>query len=109
MSVFRRHGSDNWWMRYSDADDKVKRQSTGTSDQHEAELIFARKMVEVNAIKAGRLADNVSFLGEREFGLGDHEERIARLESMLGDMRLLMATQYELLRQWVEKETAHHF
>ncbi len=108
MSVYKRHNSPNWWIRYTDADGKFKRQSTGTTDQHEAEVIFARKMAEVNAIKTGRLADNVSFIGEREFWSGDSDERIARLESMVGDMRLLMATQYELFRQWVEKEAARN-
>jgi len=108
MSVYRRHRSPNWWMRYTDADGKFKRQSTGTSDKHDAEVMFARKLAEVNAIKAGRLAHNVAFIGERELGSGDQDKRIAQLESMVGSMQLLMATQYELLRQWVEKETARH-
>ncbi len=109
MSVYRRHRSPNWWMRYTDVNGKFKRQSTGTSNQHDAEVMFARKLAEVNAIKAGRLAHNVAFIGESELGIGDHDQRIAQLESVLGGMRRLMATQYELLRQWVEKEAARHF
>lgn len=39
VSIYKRKGSNNWWVRYRDANGRLHRRSTGTADEQ-----LARRM-----------------------------------------------------------------
>jgi hypothetical protein len=106
MGVYKQHGNPNWWYRYRDADGKVQRRSSSTTDREVAELMLADALGEVATIRRARLSDAASLLGSWELEVGSDRDRIDRLDRFNARLSRLLVGQYELLRMWVEDETA---
>jgi hypothetical protein len=97
-------GSENWWFNYRDADGSLKRRSSGTTDKQVAEAVLAQALAEVAATKQARLMAAADELGLHEPSHGTLEQRILRLEDMIGRIIRLHVGLHELLRLWVEGE-----
>jgi hypothetical protein len=104
--MYKRHGNPNWWYRYRDADGKVQRRSSGTTDRDVAELMLADALGEVATIRRARLSDAASILGSWEVEIGSDRDRLDRLDRYTAGISRLLVGQYELLRIWLEDETA---
>ena len=45
--LYKRRGSPNWWMRFSDENGRLRRESTGTKVKSLAKEILAKRHVQV--------------------------------------------------------------
>lgn len=60
MSIYKRKGTDVWYLRYRDSDGKLVRRSSGTTDQAEAQAMLAEAQAEVTAQKRIKLEQAVT-------------------------------------------------
>ena len=104
MAIYKRYGSDNWYMYYRDADGNLRRKSTGTTNKKEAEALLSTTLAKVAATKRERWMMTADELGLDERQVGPLDERVLRLEDMIGRIIRLHVVQYEVLREWIEDE-----
>jgi hypothetical protein len=55
MGIYKRKGTDFWYIRYRDADGKLVRRSSGTTDKGEAQAMLAEAETEVARQKQAKL------------------------------------------------------
>lgn len=60
MSIYKRKGTDFWYLRYWDADGKLVRRSSGTNDRFEAQAMLAEAEAGVAREKRSKLEQAVT-------------------------------------------------
>lgn len=90
ISLYRREGTHNWWVRYVDNDGKLCRLSTGTPDKAQAQSI-ANQIEESLAIDA--LPDTDQFTDGRDDGqcsAGAFDEPETDLRTQIDRLEVLL-------------------
>jgi hypothetical protein len=104
MGIYKREGSDVWYLRYWDANGKLVRRTSGTKNEAEAQAVLAEAQAEVALQKRAKFDHAVSGLGREEPADLPLPERVRRLEHIVRGLVRLHVTEFEMLRQWATTE-----
>ena len=99
-SIYIREGSTNWWFRYRNADGKLKRRSSGTTNETLALAELAKleaETLEEKAAKEGKQAKAVLSNAKIDQSL---EERVDRLENAVHHLIIEKDIQIQFLEAW---------
>ena len=107
MGIYKRkrEGTDVWYLRYWDAEDRLVRRSSGTKDRRKAEAMLAEP--EVALQKRAKFERAFTALGREEPQGMPIAERVARLEHTVRGLVRLHVAGFEMLRQWARTEVGH--
>lgn len=99
-SIYIREGSGNWWLRYHDAKNKLKRRSSGTTNETLALVQLAKleaEILEEKAAKGDKQAKAVLSTAKGDLSL---EERVERLEQAVHRLMIEKDIQIQFLEAW---------
>lgn len=83
ISLYKRRGTNNWWVRYRDANGRLHRRSTGTADEQLARRMAARlerELLQAMVEDEERMPDDTP---RQDLASADLTQDIARIEQLL--------------------------